>query len=57
MKKTQKNKKYWFENYVPTKNSTPVTYNGIKYLSKTQCINMEGITIKELNEYLKQNGI
>lgn len=57
MKKTQKNKKYWFENYVPTKNSTPVTYNGIKYLSKTQCVNMEGITMKELNAYLKENGI
>lgn len=56
MKKTNKNRPYWFENYVPRKNSIPVTYNGIKYLSKTQCIKMEDITMKELNEYLKNNG-
>lgn len=49
--------KYSFKNYVPTKNSKPVTYKGTKYLSKTQCVMLEGITMKELNEYLKQNGI
>ena len=53
MKKTQANKKYWFENYKPNKNAKPVTYKGIEYLSKAQCMALEGITRKELDEYLK----
>ena len=53
MKKTQANKKYWPENYKANKNSKPVTYKGIEYLSKAQCMALEGITRKELDEYLK----
>lgn len=52
MKKTKENKYYWFENYKANKNSKPVTYNGIDYLSKAQCMALEGITRKELDEYL-----
>lgn len=52
MKKTKENKKYWFENYKPTKNAVAVDYNGTHYLSKAQCMALEGITRKELDEYL-----
>jgi hypothetical protein len=52
MKKTKENKKYWFENYKPNKNAVPVTYNGTQYLSKAQCMALEGITRRELDEYL-----
>lgn len=55
MKKTKENKKYWFENYKPNKNCTPVEVNGTKYLSKAQAMALEGMTRKELDEYLK-NG-
>jgi hypothetical protein len=53
MKKTKANKKYWFENYKPNKNAKAVIYKGIEYLSKAQCMALEGITRKELDEYLK----
>lgn len=43
---------YSFENYKPNKNAKPVVYNGTKYLSKAQCIALEGITKKELDQYL-----
>lgn len=52
MKKTKENKKYWFENYKPNKNAKPVTYKGTEYLSKAQCMALEGITRKELDAYL-----
>ena len=56
--KTTKNSKefYSFENYVPTKNAVKVTYKGKEYLSKAQCIALEGITRKELEAYLKNNA-
>ena len=44
---------YSFKNYVPTKNAVPVIYKGTKYLSKAQCMALEGITRKELDAYLK----
>lgn len=53
MKKTKANKFYWPENYKPNKNSKSVIYKGTKYLSKAQCMALEGITRKELEEYLK----
>nr|DAH58135.1 MAG TPA: hypothetical protein [Bacteriophage sp.] len=53
MKKTKENKKYWFENYKTNKNAKPVTYKGTEYLSKAQCMALEGITRKELDAYLK----
>ena len=43
---------YNFKNYVPNKNAKPVVYNGITYLSKAQCMALEGITRKELDAYL-----
>ena len=52
MKKTKENKRYWFENYKPNKNAKPVNYKGIEYLSKAQCMALEGITRKELGAYL-----
>ena len=49
------NKKYYkFGNYKPNKNAVPVEYKGTKYLSKAQCMALEGITRKELDEYLNQ---
>ena len=45
--------KYAFGVYKPNKNCKPVTYNGTEYLSKAQCMALEGITRKELEEYLK----
>ena len=47
---------YSFENYSPNKNAIPVTYKGTEYLSKAQCMALEGITRKELDIYLKENG-
>lgn len=57
MKKTKtanKNSKdfYSFANYKPNKNAKPVVYNGTTYLSKAQCMALEGITRKELDAYL-----
>lgn len=44
---------YKFGNYKPNKRAVKVIYNGVEYLSKTQCMALEGITRKELDEYLK----
>lgn len=57
MKKTKENKFYWFENYKPNKRAVPVTYKGTEYLSKAQCMALEGITRKELDTYLKEDLI
>lgn len=43
---------YAFGTYKPNKNAKPVEYNGTKYLSKAQCMALEGITRKELDAYL-----
>ena len=43
---------YSFESYKPNKNAKPVVYNGTHYLSKAQCMALEGITKKELDQYL-----
>lgn len=53
--KTTKNSKdfYSFKNYSPNKNAKPVVYNGTTYLSRAQCMALEGITRKELDAYLK----
>lgn len=49
---------YSFENYKPNKNAKPIVYKGTQYLSKAQCMALEGITRKELDEYLKgQNNV
>ena len=47
--------KYAFGVYKPNKNCKPVTYNGTEYLSKAQCMVLEGLTRKELDEYLNRN--
>lgn len=52
MKKVTKNF-YSFENYKPNKRAVSVVYKGKTYLSKAQCMALEGITRKELDEYLK----
>ena len=44
--------KYAFGIYKPNRNCKPVTYNGTEYLSKAQCMALEGLTRKELDEYL-----
>lgn len=43
---------YQFGKYKPRKNSVKVIYNGTEYLSKAQCMALEGITRKQLDEYL-----
>lgn len=45
--------KYAFGVYKPNKNCKPCTVNGTTYLSKKQACVLLGITINELNEYLK----
>lgn len=41
--------------YTPNKNAVKCVVNGTEYQSKTQACVLEGITISELNEYLKNN--
>lgn len=43
---------YAFGTYKPNKNAVPVEYKGTTYLSKAQCMTLEGITRKELDAYL-----
>jgi hypothetical protein len=50
------NNKYAFGVYKPNKNCKPVTYNGTEYLSKAQCMALEGIDRKTLDEYLKNQN-
>lgn len=45
--------KYNPKNYKPNKNCKPVVYKGKEYKSKAQCIALNKITRKELEEYLK----
>lgn len=54
MKNKKKILDFYGKNYKPNKNAVPVEYKGIKYLSKAQCMALEGITRKELDEYLNQ---
>ena len=54
-KKTTTNDKYSFENYKPNKNAKAILYKGTKYLSKAQCMALNNITRKELDEYIKEN--
>ena len=53
MKTKKEIKEFYGKNYKPNKNAVPVTYKGTKYLSKAQCMALEGITRKELDAYLK----
>lgn len=48
---------YAFGNYYPTKSAISVTYKGTEYLSKAQCMALEGITRKELDTYLKEHKL
>ena len=52
----KKNSKYAFGIYKPNKNCKPVTYNGKEYLSKAQCMALEKIDRKTLDEYLKNQN-
>lgn len=51
-----KRSQYSFENYKPNKNCKPIEYKGKKYLSKKQCMVLNNLTKKELEEYLKNNN-
>ena len=51
MKNKKKILDFYGKNYKPNKNAVPVEYKGTKYLSKAQCMALEGITRKELDEY------
>lgn len=53
-KSASKNAKnfYAFGTYKPNKNAVSVVYKGKTYLSKAQCMALEGITRKELDTYL-----
>ena len=53
MKNKKKILDFYGKNYKPNKNAVPVEYKGTKYLSKAQCMALEGITRKELDEYLR----
>ena len=53
MKTKKEIKEFYGKNYKPNKNAVPVTYKGTEYLSKAQCMALEGITRKELDAYLK----
>lgn len=44
--------KYALDVYKANKNCKPITYNGVTYKSKTQCMVLNDLTEKELNEYL-----
>ena len=57
-KKEQKSikQKYAFGTYKPNKNAVSIIYNGKEYLSKVQCMILNDITRKELDEYLKNNA-
>lgn len=48
----KRKEKYSSKNYKPNKNCVPVTYKGKEYKSKAQCIVLEKITRRELEEYL-----
>ena len=54
MKNKKKILDFYGKNYKPNKNAVPVEYKGTKYLSKAQCMALESITRKELDEYLNQ---
>ena len=45
--------KYALGVYKPNKNCKPCVVNGTQYASKKQACVLEGITMSELNEYLK----
>lgn len=57
MKNKKKILDFYGKNYKPNKNAVPVEYKGTKYLSKAQCMALEGITRKELDEYLNPKEI
>ena len=54
MKKYSKDlkKKYALNVYKANKNCKPVTYNGITYASKMQCMVLNNLDRKDLNAYL-----
>ena len=57
MKNKKKILDFYGKNYKPNKNAVPVEYKGTKYLSKAQCMALEGITRKELDEYVNPKEI
>lgn len=47
-------KRYALNTYKPTKNAKSVVYNGVEYSSKIQCMVLNDLDRKELDEYLKK---
>lgn len=47
-------KRYALNTYKPTKNAKSVVYNGVTYASKIQCMVLNDLDRKELDEYLKK---
>lgn len=47
-------KRYALNTYKPTKNAKSVVYNGVEYASKIQCMVLNDLDRKELDEYLKK---
>ena len=50
-------KKYALESYKPNKNAVPVVYNGVEYASKKQCMVLNDLSRKDLDEYLKGKAV
>ena len=50
-------KKYSLESYKPNKNAVPVVYNGVEYASKKQCMVLNDLSRKDLDEYLKSKTV
>ena len=57
MKNKKKILDFYGKNYKPNKNAVTGESKGTKYLSKAQCMALEGITRKELDEYLNPKEI
>ena len=53
---TKEAKKFYsFENYKPNKQAKAIKYKGTTYLSKAQCMALEGICRKTLDKYISEN--
>lgn len=49
----EQKKKYALNNYKANKNAKSIEYNGVVYASKMQCMVLNDLSRKELDEYLK----
>jgi hypothetical protein len=49
-------KAYAFGTYKANKRCIPVEYKGVTYLSKKQCMVLNDLSAKELNDYLNNDS-